>query len=108
MNQFDGFDWPGCALPDQDSHRTIVDIASHFGGVRRTVRRFVVYPYRIPRCCAATYFPEANVLVPVDHVAEKSDIPASKNVVITLEGAILRRSEIHTKETLWKRLFQIC
>jgi len=64
--------------------RELVDITSHFRGQTRTAPRFAVYPYPIPRRCAATYFPEANVLVPIDHVAEKSNTPASKSVVITL------------------------
>jgi molybdopterin-dependent oxidoreductase alpha subunit len=62
----------------------LVDITSHFRGEMRTAEGFAVYPYPIPRRCAATYFPEANVLVPIDSVAEKSNTPASKSVVITL------------------------
>ena len=45
---------------------------------------FTVVPYDIPHGCAATYFPEANVLVPVRSVAEKSNTPASKSVVISI------------------------
>ncbi|HEX6624256.1 MAG TPA: hypothetical protein VF064_11125, partial [Pyrinomonadaceae bacterium] len=45
---------------------------------------FVVVPYSIPRRCAATYFPEANPLVPVRSVADKSNTPASKSVVVSL------------------------
>jgi molybdopterin-dependent oxidoreductase alpha subunit len=62
----------------------LVDLVSHFEGEERTGRAFRVVPYSIPRRCAATYFPEANVLVPVRHVAEKSNTPASKSVVISL------------------------
>ena len=61
-----------------------VDITSHFCGQTRTAPRFAVYPYPIPRRCAATYFPETNVLVSIDSVAEKSNTPASKSVVISL------------------------
>jgi len=61
-----------------------VDITSHFCGQVRTAPRFAVYPYPIPRRCAATYFPETNVLVPIGSVAEKSNTPASKSVVISL------------------------
>ena len=61
-----------------------VDLVSHFEGEERTARNFSVVPYPIPRRCAATYFPEANVLVPVGHVAERSNTPASKSVVISL------------------------
>ena len=62
-----------------------VDLVSHFEGEERTARRFAVVPYDIPRGCAATYFPEANILVPVGHVAEKSNTPASKSVVISIK-----------------------
>lgn len=63
----------------------IVDIHSDHGGIRRTAHRFKVIPYPIPRQCAATYFPETNVLVPIDSVAAKSNTPVSKLVVISLE-----------------------
>jgi molybdopterin-dependent oxidoreductase alpha subunit len=62
----------------------VVDLLSHFDGEERTARRFIVVPYRIPRRCAATYFPETNVLVPVRSVADKSNTPASKSVRISV------------------------
>ncbi|HWT00176.1 MAG TPA: FdhF/YdeP family oxidoreductase [Pyrinomonadaceae bacterium] len=62
----------------------LVDLVSHFEDGERTAPSFVVVPYSIPRRCAATYFPEANVLVPIGSVAEKSNTPASKSVVISL------------------------
>lgn len=64
--------------------RQVVDLVSHFEGEERVARKFTVVPYDIPRRCAATYFPEANVLVPVRHVAEKSNTPVSKSVVISI------------------------
>ena len=39
------------------------------------------------RGCAATYFPEGNVLVPIDSVAERSNTPTSKFVVISITPA---------------------
>jgi len=63
-----------------------VDLVSHFEGEERTAHRFTVVPYDIPPGCAATYFPEANVLVPVNHVAERSNTPASKSVVISIKS----------------------
>jgi molybdopterin-dependent oxidoreductase alpha subunit len=62
----------------------VVDLISHFQGVERIARRFFVVPYQIPRGCAATYFPEANVLISIDSVAAKSNTPASKSVIISL------------------------
>ena len=61
-----------------------VDLVSHFEGEERIARGFIVVPYDIPRRCAATYFPETNVLVPIRSVAEKSNTPASKSVVISI------------------------
>jgi molybdopterin-dependent oxidoreductase alpha subunit len=62
----------------------VVDLVSHFDGEERTARRFIVVPYSVPRRCAATYFPETNVLVPVRSVADKSNTPASKSVRISV------------------------
>ena len=67
--------------------RQVVDLVSHFEGEERVARRFVIVSYDIPRRCAATYFPEANVLVPVRYVALKSNTPVSKSVVISIRPA---------------------
>ena len=69
----------------------MVDLTSHFQGEQRTARRFRVVAYEIPRGCACTYFPEANVLVPAGKVARISNTPASKSVVVTLRGVFLDR-----------------
>lgn len=65
----------------------LLDITSHFrSGDKKELRRalqFRVFPYDIPRRCAATYFPEANVLVPIDSVALKSNTPTSKAIIVT-------------------------
>ena len=60
----------------------VVDLHNYTDGIERIARKFIVIPYPIPETCAATYFPEANVLVPISSVAEKSNTPASKLVVI--------------------------
>ncbi len=65
----------------------LVDLTSHFDGETREAPRFAVVEQPLPRGCVATYFPEANVLVPVRSVAEKSNTPASKSVVITIRPA---------------------
>nr|WP_284667414.1 FdhF/YdeP family oxidoreductase [Myxococcus sp. SDU36] len=65
----------------------LVDLRSHFEGETRLASGFRVVPYNIPRGCAATYFPEANVLVPVNSFAEKSRTPTSKSVVISITPA---------------------
>jgi molybdopterin-dependent oxidoreductase alpha subunit len=61
-----------------------VDVTSHHEGQTRTVRGFGLRAYDLPRRCAAAYFPEANPLVPVERVAERSQTPAYKNLVVSL------------------------
>lgn len=63
----------------------IVDIYNEHDGTQRVAHRFVVVPYAIPPGCAATYYPETNVLVPISSVADKSNTPVSKLVVIRLK-----------------------
>jgi molybdopterin-dependent oxidoreductase alpha subunit len=65
----------------------IVDIYSHFEGEVRKAPRFAIVPYAIARQCAAAYYPETNVLIPIRSVAAKSNQPASKCVRITLTPA---------------------
>ena len=62
----------------------VVDITSHFKNKQRTVEKFLVVKYPIPEKCCATYFPETNALVPIGSVAEKSNTPTSKFVVVTI------------------------
>jgi molybdopterin-dependent oxidoreductase alpha subunit len=62
-----------------------VDLTSHFSDGLRHAKNFSAVPYPIPRRCAAAYFPETNVLVPLDSHADKSNTPTSKSIVITLK-----------------------
>jgi molybdopterin-dependent oxidoreductase alpha subunit len=69
-----------------------VDLVSEFTGAdgvlqERRAEDFQVVPYPTPPGNAAAYYPETNPLVPLDHVAAKSNTPASKAVVIRLERA---------------------
>jgi molybdopterin-dependent oxidoreductase alpha subunit len=64
-----------------------VDITSHFEDGTRMAHHFAVVLYDIPRGCCATYFPEANVLVPLGQYARRSRTPASKSVVVTLAAS---------------------
>jgi molybdopterin-dependent oxidoreductase alpha subunit len=69
------------ALRDGD----IVDIVSVWTDGERRAPAFRIVEYPTARGCAAAYFPEANVLVPLDSTAEVSNTPTSKSVVIRLE-----------------------
>ncbi|MFT4571544.1 MAG: anaerobic selenocysteine-containing dehydrogenase, partial [Candidatus Binatia bacterium] len=62
----------------------LVDVQSNHGGIVRTLPKLRLVPYEIPRRCLAAYFPEANVLVPLESFAEQSRTPAYKSVVVTI------------------------
>ncbi|HEY7174812.1 MAG TPA: molybdopterin dinucleotide binding domain-containing protein, partial [Micromonosporaceae bacterium] len=64
----------------------MVDVVSIWSDGERRAKAFRAVAYPTPRGCAAAYFPEANVLVPLDSTAEVSNTPASKSTVIRLEA----------------------
>ena len=64
--------------------RHIVDIVSHFEGKERHSDGWQLVAYDIPRGNIATYFPEANVLVPLESTADKSNTPTSKWIECSL------------------------
>ncbi len=66
----------------------LVDITSYHDGEQRHARRFRVVRYDVPRGSAAAYFPEANVLVAAGSVAEKSNTPASKSIVVSVARSV--------------------
>jgi molybdopterin-dependent oxidoreductase alpha subunit len=64
----------------------LVDIVSEYDdGVERRAPAFRVVSYPTPRDCCAAYFPETNVLVPLDSTAAISNTPTSKSIVVRLE-----------------------
>jgi molybdopterin-dependent oxidoreductase alpha subunit len=72
-------------LAQQLNHLDIVNITSIYKGKERHANNFKVIEYDIAKGCVATYFPEANVLVPIDSVAKKSNTPTSKFVEVKLQ-----------------------
>ena len=62
-----------------------VNIKSHAkDGIERMVKDFMIIVYNIPRGNAATYFPEANPLIGIDEIADRSHTPMSKFIEISL------------------------
>ncbi|WP_411085636.1 FdhF/YdeP family oxidoreductase [Streptomyces sp. 061-3] len=55
-------------------------------GTERRAPGFRIVHYPTARGCAAAYYPETNVLVPLDSTADTSNTPASKSVVIRFEN----------------------
>ncbi len=77
MNQTDA-DSAGLEQGDE------VAIVSFHEGTERRLGGFRVVLYSIPRGCVATYYPESNPLIPLDHVADISNTPAYKSVEVSI------------------------
>lgn len=66
--------------------RSVVDIVSVWhDGTERRAEGFTVVAYPAARGSAASYYPETNVLVPLDSVADVSNTPTSKGIIVRLE-----------------------
>ncbi|GAA4846827.1 FdhF/YdeP family oxidoreductase [Saccharopolyspora rosea] len=66
--------------------RSEVDLVSVWrGGEERRAANFRVVAYPTTPGSAAAYYPETNVLVPLDSVADISNTPTSKGIVVRLE-----------------------
>jgi len=61
------------------------DITSHFQDETREMKSVTVIPYKMPKGACATYFPEANVLIPLHKTALISNTPTSKSIPVTIK-----------------------
>jgi len=68
-----------------------LDVVSVSSDGERRMRGVVAVAYPTPQGCAAAYFPEANVLIPLHSTALESNTPTSKSVVVRLEAAPVGR-----------------
>ncbi|PRZ16107.1 FdhF/YdeP family oxidoreductase [Nesterenkonia sandarakina] len=66
----------------------LVDVhGEYLDGKDRVLRGFRAVSYPTARGCAAVYYPEGNVLVPLDDTVQGSNTPVSKGIIIRLERA---------------------
>lgn len=63
----------------------VLNLTSTYDGVKRKAEHFLAIPYNIPEGNCAAYFPETNLLVPIDEFADGSRTPISKSIKIRLE-----------------------
>ena len=63
----------------------LVDLISVFEGEQRHSSKWYLVEYDIPRGNIATYFPEANELIPLNSTANVSNTPTSKSVIVRIE-----------------------
>ena len=64
----------------------VVDVVSEFEGVDRRAEGFTLVAYPTAAGCAASYYPETNVLMSADHVALRSNTPVAKALVVRFEA----------------------
>jgi len=57
-------------------------------GIKRELKGLRIVMYDIPEGCVATYFPEANPLIPLWHFAERSKVPAAKSIPVRVTPSI--------------------
>ncbi len=65
----------------------VLNLVSNYDGVERRAEQFLAVPYNISEGNCAAYFPETNLLVPIDEFAEGSRTPISKSIKVTIEKA---------------------
>ena len=53
-------------------------------GIERVVQRLRVVEYNIPAGCIGGYYPELNYLIPLEHHALESHVPAGKSVPVRI------------------------
>jgi molybdopterin-dependent oxidoreductase alpha subunit len=70
-----------------------VDLVSVWHDGERVAEDFLLVEYAIPVGCVASYFPETNALVPLDHHAERARTPASKAIPVRLRARRDRQAE---------------
>ena len=67
--------------------REVLNLISAYDGVQRKAEQFIAIPYHIPEGNCGAYFPETNLLVPIDEFADGSRTPISKSIKIRIEKA---------------------
>jgi molybdopterin-dependent oxidoreductase alpha subunit len=66
------------------SQGDLVTLSTEATDRERRLGSLQVFPYDIPRNMVAGYYPECNVLIPLDHFAEESKVPAAKSVPVRI------------------------
>ena len=74
------------------SHGDLVDVTvdnpASSAPSDRTMRRLTAVAYKIAQGSVATYYPEANVLVALDHYDAKSGTPSYKSTPVQIRASV--------------------
>jgi molybdopterin-dependent oxidoreductase alpha subunit len=69
-------------------HGDLVDIETVAARRQLRLRNVTAIAYNIPRGTVAAYYPEANVLVPLDYIDKESGTPSYKSVPVAVTRAV--------------------
>ena len=61
-----------------------VDVVSSYNGRKGELYGLKAIPYEMPRGSCAAYFPEANILGPLEKTAKIGNTPTSKEVPVRI------------------------
>ncbi|HEY4076342.1 MAG TPA: FdhF/YdeP family oxidoreductase [Rhizomicrobium sp.] len=79
------------------AHGDLVEVeAVPYDGEADSTHRAItltVVAYEVPRGCAAAYYPEANVLVPLAHYDPQSGTPSYKSIPVRVHRAVAQAAE---------------
>lgn len=67
----------------------LIDITSVFGALTRTVKAFKLKPLDMPQGCIASYYPETNDLIPLQHHTPRAQTPAYKSIPVRLSLSVV-------------------
>ena len=70
------------------SDQTVRLISDAGDGIDRSLGGLKLVAYRIPRGTIASYYPECNVLISIDHHDTLSKTPASKSIPVRIEAEV--------------------
>ena len=70
-----------------ESQMVVVTTATD-DGIKRELKGLRIVTYDIPEGCVATYYPEANLLIPLWHHAERSKVPAAKSIPVRVTPSV--------------------
>jgi molybdopterin-dependent oxidoreductase alpha subunit len=65
-----------------------VDVTAIYDNQTRCLNQLKLMPFDLPMGCVATYYPEANDLVPLQHHAPRANTPAYKSIPVRIQASV--------------------
>lgn len=65
-----------------------VDVTAIYANQTRSLNRLKLMPFDLPIDCVATYYPEANDLIALEHHAARANTPAYKSIPVKIQASV--------------------